>query len=41
MEYELMRVREFMSDNWEAWEALCDQNGDDAQQIYEQLGSED
>lgn len=36
-----MRIREFLSENWAAWEAQCDQNGDDAQEIYEQLGGED
>ena len=41
MEYELMRVREFLSENWSAWEAQCDQNGDDPQEIYDQLNPED
>lgn len=41
MEYENMRVVEFLSENWSLWEKFCEQNGDDAQEIFEQLGGED
>lgn len=41
MEYELMRVREFISENWAAWQSQCDHNGDDADELYEALGSEE
>ena len=41
MEYELMRVNEFLAENWSQWEAFCEQNGDDPQEIFEELGGED
>ncbi|AWZ96677.1 hypothetical protein CSB67_2515 [Enterobacter hormaechei] len=41
MEYELMRLAEFISENWSQWESFCEQHGDNAQEIYEQIGGED
>ncbi|HHS9149092.1 hypothetical protein ACUYGM_08955 [Enterobacter roggenkampii] len=41
MEYELMRLAEFISENWSKWESFCEQHGDNAQEIYEQIGGED
>lgn len=41
MEYELMRLAEFISDNWSMWESFCEQHGDNAQEIYKQIGGED
>lgn len=40
MEYELMRVNEFLAENWSLWDAFCEQHGDDAQEIFEELGGE-
>lgn len=33
MEYELMRLREFIEANWALFEAFCAENGDDAEEI--------
>lgn len=33
MEYEKMRVREFLDANWAMFEAFCEENGDDAEEI--------
>lgn len=41
MDYELMRLAEFISENWTQWESFCKQHGDNAQEIYEQIGGED
>ena len=41
VEYELMRIQEFLSENWSKFESFCDQHGDDAQEIYKQIGGED
>lgn len=41
MEYELMRLTEFLSENWSKWESFCEQHGDDAQEIYEVIGGEE
>lgn len=41
MEYELMRVVEFLSENWSKWESFCEQNGDDADEIFREIGVED
>ncbi|MEN4396013.1 hypothetical protein [Enterobacter cloacae] len=41
MDYELMRLAEFISENWSQWESFCEKNGDNAQEIYEQIGGED
>ncbi|MEI7177089.1 hypothetical protein [Pectobacterium carotovorum] len=41
MEYELMRIVEFLSENWSKWESFCENNGDDPQQIYEEIGVEE
>lgn len=40
MEYELMRVREFLSANWALWESFCEENGDDPQEIDESLSDD-
>lgn len=41
MEYELMRVVEFLSENWSKWESFCEQNGDDADEIFKEIGGVD
>lgn len=41
MEYELMRVIGFLSENWSQWESFCEQNGDDADEIFKEIGGED
>lgn len=41
MEYELMRIAEFLSENWSKWESFCENNGDNAQEIYEEIGGEE
>lgn len=41
MEYELMRIAEFLSENWSKWESFCEKNGDDPQEIYEEIGGEE
>lgn len=33
MEYELMRVRDFLAANWALFESFCESNGDNAEQI--------
>lgn len=40
MEYELMRVREFIESNWALWEAQCAENGDDPDQLLSELHPE-
>lgn len=37
MEYELMRVTEFLSANWSLFEAFCAEHGDDAEEISKTL----
>lgn len=37
MEYELMRVREFIAVNWSLFESFCESNGDSAEKIDEVL----
>lgn len=41
MEYELMRVAEFLAENWSKWESFCENHGDNPQEIYEEIGGED
>lgn len=33
MEYEKMRIREFLAEHWAEFESFCKTNGDDADQI--------
>lgn len=40
MEYEKMRIREFLAENWSLFESFCEGNGDDPEQI-EQVVSDD
>jgi hypothetical protein len=37
MEYELMRLRGFIEENWAKFEAFCAENGDNADEILEEL----
>ncbi|AVO22962.1 hypothetical protein HWB57_gp125 [Erwinia phage vB_EamM-Bue1] len=37
MEYELMRVREFLAANWSMFESFCESNGDNAEEIDKTL----
>ncbi|WP_257785775.1 hypothetical protein [Pantoea agglomerans] len=39
MEYELMRVREFLEANWSLFESFCEENGDNAEEIDQVLES--
>lgn len=41
MEYELMRIAEFLGENWSKWESFCENNGDDPDEIYKEIGGED
>lgn len=40
MEYEKMRIREFLAENWTLFESFCTNNGDVAEEI-EQAVSDD
>lgn len=41
MEYENMRIAEFLADHWSLFESFCESNGDVADDIYKAVSDED
>ncbi len=41
MEYENMRIAEFLAENWSKFVSFCEQHGDDPDEIYKAVSDED
>lgn len=40
MEYENMRIAEFLAENWQQFVYFCEERGDDADDIYKAVSEE-